>query len=481
MVLNQLQIPRSANDSSLLPPSGAKATKPAGKASKANAKILQQYVGSLVRISVLFPIFASATTICLYVAPGPHIHFLGLGLEGSDWYAPVYGSLFTCIVLLLCAIFHRSFATASKENMHVYGMLARYHAELKARLGEPDHPNDPCEPYENGLPKKVLDVFNNPTDSYILAALRKAHEAYCDLEHLFANSRSVEWTLGAGYIQAWRMIHSVQEALVEAETLSEVISDAMHDVRAIQNSKMPGHVALTQRLLYAVNAIFPGAMVYFEDLKGDKNFSDIFPDKEKIQPPDCTHESQAAREALRQVKHALNAYQDSLCSALIRARNYLSASIVVTGLVTHLLLCLMILLGHTPNPGAGSDPYRSAIVTAAVYYITGAVAGLFGRFYNEANSDSAPDDYGLFLSRLIATPLLSGLAAIGGVLITSPLHPVDKRRTSATEHGFQWYTHDGLLTGRCRLWPCTELDYGQLSAESTEICHRPAKHQRRGY
>lgn len=411
MALNQLQPLQSANGSSPLPPSGGKVPKPAGKA---NAKPLQQYVGSLVRISVVFPIFASATTVCLYLASGPHIPFLGLGLDKSDWYAPVYGFLFTSIILLLGAVLHSRFATASRANMYVYGMLARSHSELKARLEEPDKPNSKI------CPQKVLDAFNNPTDSYTLAALRKAHEAYCDLDQLLiSKSSGVEWTLGTGYIHAWRMIHRVQEALIEVETLSEVIGDAMHDVRAIQNSKMPGSIALTQKLLYAVKAIFPGAMVYFEDLKGDKNYSDIFPDKEKIQPSDVAHESQEAREALRQVKHALNAYQDSLWAALVRARNHLSASIVVTGLVTHLLLCMVILLGHPLI-------YQQAIVTAAAYYITGAVAGLFGRFYNEANSNSAPDDYGLFLSRLIATPLLSGLAAIGGVLITAPLHPVDK-------------------------------------------------------
>jgi hypothetical protein len=84
----------------------------------------------------------------------------------------------------------------------------------------------------------------------------------------------------------------------------------------------------------------------------------------------------------------------------------------MTGLVTYLLLCVVILWNTT----------QFAIGTATAYYMIGAVTGLFVRFYNEANNQDAPsEDYGLFVSRLIATPLLSGLAAIGGVLIAATL------------------------------------------------------------
>jgi len=41
--------------------------------------------------------------------------------------------------------------------------------------------------------------------------------------------------------------------------------------------------------------------------------------------------------------------------------------------------------------------------------------------YGESRISSAINDYGLSLARLTATPLLSGLAGIGGVLITALL------------------------------------------------------------
>ncbi|MBV9257515.1 MAG: hypothetical protein JO215_05805, partial [Ktedonobacteraceae bacterium] len=58
------------------------------------------------------------------------------------------------------------------------------------------------------------------------------------------------------------------------------------------------------------------------------------------------------------------------------------------------------------------------IAAAAAFYLVGAVTGLFGRFYREAMADTAVDDFGFSTARLVATPLLSGLAGIGGVMLT---------------------------------------------------------------
>src|SRR5436305_9440289 len=73
---------------------------------------------------------------------------------------------------------------------------------------------------------------------------------------------------------------------------------------------------------------------------------------------------------------------------------------------------MVILLDYPANSNKG------VLMAATAFYLVGAVAGLFGRFYAESNSDHSKDDYGLFTARLIATPLLSGLAGVGGVLIT---------------------------------------------------------------
>jgi hypothetical protein len=55
--------------------------------------------------------------------------------------------------------------------------------------------------------------------------------------------------------------------------------------------------------------------------------------------------------------------------------------------------------------------------------MVGAVAGLLERMYRESQISTAIDDFGLSLARLFATPLLSGLAGIGGVLLISTILP----------------------------------------------------------
>lgn len=46
---------------------------------------------------------------------------------------------------------------------------------------------------------------------------------------------------------------------------------------------------------------------------------------------------------------------------------------------------------------------------------------MFGKISFESENNYAIDDYGLSVARLIAVPLLSGLAGVGGVLITALL------------------------------------------------------------
>jgi hypothetical protein len=47
------------------------------------------------------------------------------------------------------------------------------------------------------------------------------------------------------------------------------------------------------------------------------------------------------------------------------------------------------------------------------------VVGLFNRLYQESSSDNAVEDYGLTVARMNLTPVLSGLTALGGVLIVA--------------------------------------------------------------
>jgi len=121
---------------------------------------------------------------------------------------------------------------------------------------------------------------------------------------------------------------------------------------------------------------------------------------------------------LRDVRQAINEFRDSSWAALVRTRNHLLGTITITGIVTYLLLTVAI-------SGRGADAPANlttdAFAAAATLYLIGAVVGLFNRLYAESSSDNSIEDYGLTVARTGLTPVLSGLAALGGVLIIAIL------------------------------------------------------------
>jgi hypothetical protein len=64
---------------------------------------------------------------------------------------------------------------------------------------------------------------------------------------------------------------------------------------------------------------------------------------------------------------------------------------------------------------------EDGIYAALALYLVGAVVGLFNHLTITAESDGASteEDFGLTRARLVNIPILSGVAAVGGVLITA--------------------------------------------------------------
>jgi hypothetical protein len=61
---------------------------------------------------------------------------------------------------------------------------------------------------------------------------------------------------------------------------------------------------------------------------------------------------------------------------------------------------------------------KTSVVAAAAFYLVGGVVGLVRQLQSaSAGASAAQDDYGLGVVRLIQTPLFSGLAGVGGVVL----------------------------------------------------------------
>ena len=111
------------------------------------------------------------------------------------------------------------------------------------------------------------------------------------------------------------------------------------------------------------------------------------------------------------MRYEINYFRDNVWEGIVHARNRLAETSVVLGIAAYALLALAI-FANTPN---------KIIIWVVTYFLVGAIIGLFARAQGEWNANTAVDDFGLSTARLIHTPWLSGLAAVGGVLVTSIL------------------------------------------------------------
>jgi hypothetical protein len=109
------------------------------------------------------------------------------------------------------------------------------------------------------------------------------------------------------------------------------------------------------------------------------------------------------------VRHAINEFRDSRWDGLARARNRLNYTSLITAWTAYLVLVVAVAL----------DASREAIGAGIVYFLVGSLVGLFAQLWADARTDEAIEDFGLSAARLRQTVIVSGLAAVGGVLITA--------------------------------------------------------------
>ena len=123
-----------------------------------------------------------------------------------------------------------------------------------------------------------------------------------------------------------------------------------------------------------------------------------------LTPPRSVTEATAL---VRTIRRMINDFRDDSRAGLVRARNQLLGTTGITAMTAYGLLWVA-LLGRAP---------ATAVTAAISYYLVGAIVGLFTRLYAEANTETGVDDFGLSMTRLLAAPLLSGLAGVLGIVL----------------------------------------------------------------
>jgi hypothetical protein len=215
-----------------------------------------------------------------------------------------------------------------------------------------------------------------------------------------------EWVSGAAYINGRMALHRAEEALIDAEPLSAVIGDALHDALRISSSTMDHDNAMRDSLRAAVRELDPRIeSLYFDSIRGR---ADDPPPKRSTDA--CAEDDAAARAVVREVRFAVNDFRDTRIHALFRVRGRIFRTILVCGLVIDLLVGLAILLNVKPEQ----------LAAAATFFLVGAIIGLFNRLRLEVTPDRGVEqDFGLFDARLLQTVLLSGVAGVGGVVLAA--------------------------------------------------------------
>jgi hypothetical protein len=327
--------------------------------------------------AALLPGLATIFSVALYIAQDQWVGWLNDG--GPRAY--LVGSGAGVIAWLLVAVAARSVATPAGGNPSAYGQLCEKLDELEAT-----HQALSADP-ANDSDRAALDV----------AERHLHHLRVCLLGDRLPRRA---WADGSGYIDMWRRVHRVEEALLIVRPRATVIGAAVHDMLRLAGSTIPKRDRLVTEIVEAMNAIDPRATATY-----------LGAEQARVRGRAQSRVSERGpRAVLVEVRRAINDFRDQRRAGLVRARNHLLATVAATGFVTYVFLAIAFLM----------QAEVSAIVAFAAFYLTGAVVGLFRQLQAASTRFAvAEDDFGLSYARLLHAPLFSGLAGVAGVMLTA--------------------------------------------------------------
>lgn len=342
------------------------------------------YPSALRVTAPLLPSVATVVTVVAYLV-GDEIAKI-MGVTSALWqatsgdFAVLIGLLTGILVWFTVAGFYYPYTAAYYVSRRNYNGLREKLDYLKIRVREAER---------NVLRTSSADGVLEPMCHQALARAKRE----CEVIETKLAGRGMPWVTGLGYIDLWHRVHRAEEALIKVEPYSEVLEGAMRDQSRLRNANMENKEPLDKHLKSAVEALKDS---------GTDNDADLTPEARW-----------KMLTKLSEVRYEINNFRDNTWEGLIHLRNSLADTVILLGLATYLLLALAIFL--EPNP--------TVIIWAVTYFLIGAIAGLFARAQAEWGATSGVDDFGLSKTKLLQIPWLSGLAATGGVLVTSILDP----------------------------------------------------------
>jgi hypothetical protein len=356
------------------------------------------YFGALVLVAAIIPLpfLAALITIIAYLSPSPQPAGAFFTWLGPSNMVIIFGLLITLVLWLLLAIPCMCFATAKGARPSDYEGLKGGVKALENRLKVVNE-KDEATP-DNALEhKKARDIVISDVEAAVV-----------DINTRLKRD-GLPWVSYTGYVSLWDQINQADEAIIDVLPRETVIESAKYEELRLNNSLVDGEDLLTP----LKNAI--------KTLSSANATDTVSSDPNRSSPSAANNgqvsqqSKQEARADIRKVKAALHNFTHERWDGLVRARNQLMVTAILTTFFTYILVIIAI-LAKVPSMNT---------VDAMVFYFLGAIVGLFGRLFDERNADTVMDDYGLSMARIIVTPLISGLAALVGVLFVTTSATID--------------------------------------------------------
>jgi hypothetical protein len=362
----------------------------------------ERYIASLLLVAPYLPGLAATVTVIAYITIGPR--------DPTSTDAAYFGLVFGFGAWPFLAWPLRGLTTADRAQSRSYLEVLQRHQQLKDRL-------DKLRPE---IEKRVPKGADCPPDDPCLEAATVHLEAFNQLEYAAGllglpdhtdpslppgqpprreRPTAIRWVTGSGYVEVARAMHRVEEALIEIEPIEALIGDALHDDLSLSDSTIQDSGHLRDLIRVAIQTLDPTVAAR------------VFPDTRAGQGPvpPASMTLRAARPILREVRFALNDFRDKAKLGLVTAKVNLLWAILFVATGAYLLVGLAVLSRIT----------REQLVASTVFFLVGAVVGLFNRLRIEGGRPTAVADFGLYQARLLHTPIVSGLAAVAGVFIVA--------------------------------------------------------------
>ncbi len=309
--------------------------------------------------------------------------------------------------LLALGYYALGFTAADRASAGSYGALCDRERSLQASL------------QEIAQGPAMEDETPRPWGSLERIALQEAMSQTDSLRGALACG-GPQWVLGSGYINLWHRAAEAEEALIQVAPRASVITGGWYDRLRCTGSAIEAQSKLSARAELAVqflrNLPLMPSPIPATSADGNGTASQSPPSSQPTRGAaaapgaavDGVPSSEAeARLILRDVRHAINQFRNERWAGLVRARNVLRVATTLTGITLYALLWFVIPTVESETKGVGAG---------AFFFFIGAMVGLFSHAYVESRNGVVVDDYGLSCERLVATPIISGVAAVAGVV-----------------------------------------------------------------